>query len=341
MANNLMNPGKLLNEQGNIREPGYAFKLNQEYSREQIKASKRRIKEWDYYYFGDENYGFGLTIDDNGYMGLCGISEFDFKKKTNFNKSFIYWFCFGKVGLPNTSKMGNVRKNGKNFDFSYENNDGKRKITVEIKKYKEGKDLYICVDLSETTDKSMVIATPFNKDKHFYYNQKINLLKVSGYFKFGDFKYDFSDRTYGVLDWGRGVWTRKNEWYWSSMSGESNGHRIGFNLGYGFGDTSAASENMVFFDNEAYKLDDVDFGIPKDEKGRDLFDNCWHFTSKNGNIDLHFTPVIHRYENTDVGLIAQKTHQVFGKFSGKINVDNKEIVIENMLGFAEKVKSRW
>ena len=32
---------------------------------------------------------------------------------------------------------------------------------------------------------------------------------------------------------------------------------------------------------------------------------------------------------------------VFGKFEGKIKVDGKEYLIENLIGFAEMVKNRW
>ncbi|MEG1181602.1 MAG: DUF2804 family protein, partial [Oscillospiraceae bacterium] len=36
-------------------------------------------------------------------------------------------------------------------------------------------------------------------------------------------------------------------------------HRVGLNLGYGFGDTSAATENMFFLDGKGYKFGVVDF----------------------------------------------------------------------------------
>ena len=39
---------KLLNANGNITEPGFAKKLYWEYSRNDIKAPKFRIKEWDF-----------------------------------------------------------------------------------------------------------------------------------------------------------------------------------------------------------------------------------------------------------------------------------------------------
>ena len=38
---------QLLDEYGNIAEPGWSRKQLQQYSRTQIKAPKFRIKEWD------------------------------------------------------------------------------------------------------------------------------------------------------------------------------------------------------------------------------------------------------------------------------------------------------
>lgn len=40
---------KLLKEDGSIRECGWSRQQLQEYDRRSIKASKMRIKEWDYY----------------------------------------------------------------------------------------------------------------------------------------------------------------------------------------------------------------------------------------------------------------------------------------------------
>ena len=51
----------------------------------------------------------------------------------------------------------------------------------------KGKEFSLDVHLEKTTPHSMVIVTPFLKRRHFYYNQKINNLKVSGHFCFGDF----------------------------------------------------------------------------------------------------------------------------------------------------------
>lgn len=193
--------------------------------------------------------------------------------------------------------------------------------------------------LTETNKDSMVIATPFEKPKHFYYNQKINLLKAKGFVKINSQSYDFTD-SYGVLDWGRGIWTYKNTWYWSSMNAVYNGERIGWNLGYGFGDTSHASENMFFYKDQAFKLKDVKFNIPEKD-GKFDYLSQWSITSLSGDINVIFKPVLDRFSDSNVLLIRSYQHQVFGLFTGNIKINGEEIHFENVPGFAERVYNRW
>ena len=341
MGQHQLQKGPLLDEKGDLVEAGYAFSLVKEYDRSKIKKVSGRIKEWDYYFISDGKYGIALTVDDNSYMGLVSVSVLDFQNKTDVTKSYMTWLTFGSVGFPSTSENGDVFTESKKYSMFFQNKHGKRKLVCSMKNVEKGKDFSCEITLNETTDKSMVIATPFNKKRHFYYNQKINLLKARGYFKFGNLTYQLGKDAVGVLDWGRGVWTYSNTWYWSSLNAVQDGHYIGFNLGYGFGDTSAASENMFFYDSKAYKLNDVEFNIPKDEKGNHLFKEDWTFTSKKGDINLKFHPIIDRYSNTNALIIQSNQHQVFGYFSGTIKTKDQVYELNNLLGFAEMVKNRW
>ena len=103
-----LSEGKLLNATGNLNEAGYATSLVKEYNRNDIKAGKFRIKEWDYYYVGNKKYGVALTIADNSYMSLCSLSFLDFEKPYDITKSVMKWFTFGKTNLPSSSKVGDV-----------------------------------------------------------------------------------------------------------------------------------------------------------------------------------------------------------------------------------------
>lgn len=335
----LLTNGPLLDSKGNLTEGGYAFSLVKDYKREAIKANKLRIKEWDYYYFGNEEYGVGLTIDDNGYMSLASISFLDFKNKTQVTKSPMGIMPLGKVNLPPTSKTGDVSLSYKGTDMAFYNDGKSRRLVCHMDDFIDGLPFGCDLKITDHNDDTMVIATPFNKKKHFYYNQKINDLEANGIITIGKKVYNVN-KWYGVLDWGRGVWTYKQTWFWSSLSGESDGHLIGFNLGYGFGDTSSASENMFFLDKKGYKLEDVVFKIPTKD-GKDDFLSNWKIESASKDIDLTFTPILNRRCYTNALIIASFQNQVFGRFSGYVTADKKKIRIDNVLAFAEKVYNKW
>ena len=343
MQKKITKAGELLDEHGALVECGYATKLIKNYDRKKIKAKKSRIKEWDYYLIYNDNYAVALTIDDNSYMGLNSISLIDFKNKTETTKSFMSFMTKGKTKLPATSKTGNVVVQKKNYSISFINDGRERVVKAMIKDFQKGKDFVCEFVLTKEPKDSMVILTPFAEKKtHFYYNQKIVGMVASGWVELGEEKICFDKSTRGILDWGRGVWTYKNTWYWGAGTGVVDGHEVGFNIGYGFGDTSKATENMVFYDGKAHKLENVTFNIPQDKKGRDDFMSPWTFTSSDKRFEMKFVPVINRHSNANIVVISSNQNQVFGKFTGKIKLDDGTIIkLKNFMGFAEKVVNKW
>ncbi|HRV72330.1 MAG TPA: DUF2804 domain-containing protein [Eubacteriales bacterium] len=342
MSQHRLSEGKLLNEKGNLCEAGYAFSLVKAYDRNDVKAGKVRIKEWDYYLIFNKDYAIALTIDDNGYMGLISASFLDFGVPFEHTETPMFWFPLGEVGFPNTSSTGDVQKELKGCKAAFKHTEQGRILTLHLDRFDGDEPLDVDILLTDEPQDSMVIATPFDKAGHFYYNQKIVAMRAQGSVSYKGKLFSFDHQnSFGLLDWGRGVWTYENTWYWSAAQGEQSGHVVGFNLGYGFGDTKAASENMVFVDGKAHKLEGVDFGIPHKD-GKDDFMSPWHFTSTDGRLDLVFTPIIDRASDTNVLVIRSNQHQVFGRFSGKLILDDgSEFIITELMGFAEKVMNRW
>ena len=66
------------------------------------------------------------------------------------------------------------------------------------------------------------------------------------------------------------MWTYDNTWYWGSASGRVGNDLFGFNIGCGSA-TSAATENMLFFNGIAHKLSEVYFNIQRRERKRRLY----------------------------------------------------------------------
>ena len=331
----------LLDAEGNLNLPGYAKRLLPVYRRADVRASKLRLKEWDYYLVNNGRFALALTIADNGYMGMDSISLLDFETGLNQTTSPMSLLPLGKIGLPESSLRGDSAHSGKGYALRFENpGAGQRLLTARMDKFGPEGALEAQVELFDEPAESMVICTPFPKDKHFYFNQKINCLRARGQVRYGGKTWVFDpDDSFAVLDWGRGVWTYHNTWYWGSASYQVEGVPFGWNIGYGFGDTSAATENMLFYDGKAHKLSRVDFHIPGGEKD---FLSPWTFGSDDGRFEMDFVPVMDRASCTDLKLIKSDQHQVFGRFTGKAVLDDGRVIeVRDFPGFAEKVENKW
>ena len=329
----------LLDDQGELREPGWSKSLVQQYRRSMIKAPKFRIKEWDYYLVTSDRFAAAFTISDDGYIGLQSVSLLVFGEKPwEHTETVLNAFPMGKMKLPEDSSTGETKYADKRLQMSFIPKDGTRHITCHFENFMDGKPLDADIVLEQPPMDTMVIATPWPKKHAFYYNQKINCMRASGAVSFDGETYQFNPATdFGTLDWGRGVWTYDNTWFWGSGNADVDGNAFGWNIGYGFGDTSAASENILFWNGTAHKLDDVTFNIP--ESG---YMDTWTFTSSDGRFEMTFEPVLDRAACLDYKVIVSDQHQVFGRMSGKAVLDDgTEVNIKDVMCFAEKVHNKY
>ncbi len=329
----------LLDEYGELREPGWSRSMVQKYDRAMIKAPKWRIKEWDYYLVLNDGYGLAFTISDDGYIGLQSVSLLCFGDHPwQHTETVLNAFPMGKLGLPKDSSDGVTVYKDRRLHMRFMAGNGARRIQCHFRNFYEGKPLKCDITLQQPDMDTMVIATPWDQKHAFYYNQKINCMRASGYALFDGKRYVFDPETdFGTLDWGRGVWTYDNTWYWGSGNADINGNAFGFNIGYGFGNTSAASENILFYNGKAHKLDDVTFHIP--ESG---YMDPWRFSSSDGRFEMEFMPVIDRVANMDFKVIVSDQHQVFGRMSGTAILDDgTQVRIKDVMCFAEKVHNRY
>ena len=335
----VINVQPLLDEKGNLREPGWSRHMVQQYDRKMIKAPAFRIKEWDYYLVIGKDFGAAFTISDDGYIGLQSVSLLVFGEHPwEHTETVLKPFPMGKLKLPANSSSGPTVYEDKRLKMRFDVSEGTRRISCLFKNFNQGKTLLCDIELQQPDMESMVIATPWDKKHAFYYNQKINCMRASGWIEYDGKKYVFDPRTdFGTLDWGRGVWTYDNTWFWGSGNADIDGNSFGFNIGYGFGNTRAATENVIFYNGKTHKLDDVTFHIPEDS-----YLSPWRFSSSDGRFEMDFEPVLDRAACLDYKLIVSDQHQVFGRMSGKAILDDGQVItIKDVLCFAEKVHNRY
>lgn len=335
-----MGEGDLLDAKGQLIERGWATAEVRRYDRAAIGSSGWRIKEWDYYCILTDDHALALTVADNGYLGFLGLSWIDLRSGTAVNHGAVRPFPFGRMRLPASADFGDIMHSRDGTRIAFRHEPGGRRLTFSAPGFDGGRGLSGDILLQQRDDDRMVIATPFaNAPRAFYYNQKINCLPASGYAVLGGERIEFSpDSAFGGLDWGRGVWTWENTWYWGSASGRHQGQRFGFNIGHGFGDTSAASENMLFWGGTTHKLDEVTFHLPEGPLDR----ADWRFTSNDGRFEMTFTPIVDRADRVKIGPFLTDQHQVFGRYSGRAVLDDGTVLqIDGLTGFAEQVHNCW
>ncbi|MDR3510329.1 MAG: DUF2804 domain-containing protein [Caulobacteraceae bacterium] len=335
-----LGPGELLDRRGRLSEPGWARREVRRYSRAAIAASPLRIKEWDYYCVLAGDYGLAAVVADNGYMGFLSVTWLDLRAPKATAESVMTPFPLGRMALPQSADAGDIVQDHPRLKLAFRHTPQGRRLSIDCPGFARGQGLSGTIDLAQPPMDRMMIATPFPRaPKAFYYNQKVNCMAASGEIVLGGQRYAFDPASaFGVLDWGRGVWTYHNVWYWGSASGLVDGAPFGFNIGYGFGDTSAASENMLFYDGVAHKLDQVTFHLPQG-----TYDGApWRFSSNDGRLEMTFEPILDRADAADFKIIRSIAHQVFGRFSGTATLDDGRVLkIDHLLGFAEQVENAW
>jgi hypothetical protein len=333
MEKQFTQPGPVLDAKGRPFA-GYSTGSVLAYDRRAIKAPPWRIKEWDFYQVTDATHCLQFTIGHAAYAGQVSVMLFDFangEKLAEKNRFLV--LPFGSLKMPeNTEKDHTLAYSKGGMEMRFE-------CAGDIKLLScRSEDFSAEITLTRRNPNSLVISIPFDESpRAFYYNQKINCMEASGFVRWGGGEHRFlPGESYGLLDWGRGVWPFHNEWYWSNGTGIAAGELFGFNLGCGFGNTSQATENMLFCKGEAHKLGTVRFELGESYMAP------WRIRDEEGRLDLTLKPVYDRTTKTKLLWVDNCCHQMFGAFSGKAVLDDgTELRIENLISFAEHSVNNW
>lgn len=329
--NKITKPTPLL-KNGKLNVFGYSTGMNFIYDRNLAKGS---VKEWDFYQIICGNVVVQFTVGHITRFAQLSASIFDIStgKKRSVGKTLLFADPVIDQMETDPTKPSVFKFFGKKLKIQIEVSETERRLTLS-EKGKFGVRSEIDVTLTNCSPKKdkMVIATPFSKPKQWYLNYKENCFVANGYCRIDDMEATIRNGN-GVLDWGRGVWPKKHSWVWGNGSTVVGDKHFGFNIGWGFGDTSHATENMFFFDNKAYKLGEV--------TETQIGDN-FRYTDKEKKFTFTVTPVFDNYTRTKAPTVNNSCHQVFGKWSGFVTLpDGKTVEIPPFIAFCEHAENNW
>jgi hypothetical protein len=344
MQNEITEPSNLFNEDGSLVQKGWARKPLLTYNKESIGKGWARIKEWDHYSILNENYGFQLTIGDIGYLTQMSYVWLDFKESKRDDKGLFKFFTKSKILPLSSLEDSYIEFPTKKFNASIQKKKDHRILMIEDPSFQEVglKGEILLYDKSEWDN--TVVVTGYEEDPRlFYYNHKINMMPAEGEITIGNKKYEFKPKTsFGLMDWGRGIWPYHTHWLWGSACGMVDEVPTAFNIGYGFGQVGSKegathTENIIFYDGKAHKIDEVMFH----NENRDPT-KPWKFTSNDDRFNMTLNPIIPHREKINFGLIYLNSSLLHGYYSGDLVLDDGEkLHIEKLLGHAEDIFWRW
>jgi hypothetical protein len=346
MQTEITQSGPLLKPDGSLSQVGWARHALLDCNLEQARfypfwlrpLQRLRLKRWDYYAVFTPRRFFSATIADLGYAGNIFVYTIDIESGDLHEEGLVIPLAKG-IHLPRNSGEGDSIYAGKQARLAFRVRGDQRELSVDWPGFHDSRGIQAEMRLHcPAQQESMTIVIPIEGHR-FYYNRKINCLPAAGVLKYGDIQETLDpQQALGSLDWGRGVWAYSSYWNWASASGYlPDGRTLGLNLGCGFGDTSAATEDCLVLDGRIHKLGKVSFDYDPSD-----YNKNWKFRDTAGRLELDFTPFVERVAQTDLKLIFSEVHQMFGRYNGMVvSQEGEEIIVKDLVGFAEEHHARW
>ena len=333
--NEIVQTVKLLDEHGNLNQAGYAKHMVFEYDPKAVKR-KNRLKEWDFYQVHfDNRYSLQLTLGHVSYAMQVNATLLDLQTGTKRTTGKIATVPQSfKDSMPTNPEVANkLQYYSNNFHVQFDVTDKYRRLCFTQTDARGVKaEINLMLTNVGSAKEKMVIATPFDKKGQFYLNYKENCFVVNGTCRIEDMCYEIHNG-FGLLDWGRGVWPYSHEWIWGNGGTVVNGKHFGFNIGWGFGNTEQATENMFFYNNKAYKLGEV----TETKVGDKL-----HYEDADKRFVFDVEPIFDHHTHTNVVVVNNKCNQIYGKWSGYVLLDDgTKIEVPTFIAFCEHAVNHW
>lgn len=184
----------------------------------------------------------------------------------------------------------------------------------------------------------LVVALPLG-DGRAMYSHKVPLA-VEGRLQVGDRTIDVSpDTCTAVLDIHQAHYPRHTWWRWATLAClDADGRRIAVNLTENIVRSSTLSENAIWCDGT---VEHVGAALFHREADSATGVSRWRVGSKDSAVQLEFEPLGARSENLNLGVVASRFKQNYGRFHGTVRIAGVDTRIDGAYGLLEDHDSKW
>ncbi|MFD8565764.1 DUF2804 domain-containing protein [Streptomyces sp. NPDC059639] len=285
-----------------------------------------RAKRWEYWGIVTPDHIVGVVVSSLDYAGVHGLYVLDRATGRETATDAVVPLARG-AALPARSGEGEVRARGGGLEIRISQSaDGST-----IRATAPGVRLDVDVPLPPGHE-ALGVVVPWS-GRRFQYTLKDIGRPVHGTLTLHGQTFEVGGPdAFAVLDHGRGKWPYSITWNWAA--GAAPGRAI--QLGGRWTDGTASTENALFVEGRLHKIgDELRWSYDRSD-----WLAPWHITGE--RVDIRFRPFHERAARTNLALVANETHQCFGRFSGwALTDDGTRTDLDGLVGWAEEARNRW
>jgi hypothetical protein len=290
-------------------------------------------KQFQYFGLISDDFLLGCALADTAWLGLVFVYLHD--TRTGELNEWIWRTPLGYgLTLSDSPRNGESLFNRGNvcIRMQYLDQDPRleKRLHIDLPELKLNA---ILVEDEQFQPMSLCTRTGING---FTYANKVAGVPVKGTLSFKGNEIALATAgCFGHHDFTAGYLRRETFWNWACTSCHIDGHDVGFNLSCGVNETSF-SENCLWLDGELIPLGGIRF-----DYDRKNIMAPWHIQDSTQQLEMTFTPTGCHKEKLNVGLFANDFHQLFGRFNGKLQVNQINLTLADTRGFVEEQYAKW
>ena len=219
-----------------------------------LPARSLRAKRWNSWIVHDRRFLFAAGVADLGLVSRGHAVMIDLAAKVVVARAAT---SVGRRGCAlGETEDAPARFRSRRLTFSSTHEGDTTSVLVTCERFDEGERLSAAMRVAYPPGAEVFCFAAPLPDRGFHYASKHLALPAAGHVRVGSREYAFEGpQALATLDYGRGVWPRRAAWTWASASGWCGDELVGINLGRGWTDGGAATENVVSVDGRLHHLD--------------------------------------------------------------------------------------
>jgi hypothetical protein len=294
-----------------------------------------RKKRWNFWNWIGPDFVFSVTLADIDYASFCAFTHTDFR--TGAHWSGASYGRPGRFALPEDVEASVAFADRK---LSYENRVEGDDLAVRLRgRAGDGTEIAADFTVRRPPDhESLNVVVPWSATR-FQLNSKHAALPCEGEVRAGSQRYAMEPATcFAVQDWGRGIWPYRSFWNWGVATGWQGDVLLGVNFGAKWTGGTGSNENGILWNGRLHKvMEDLRWDYDAAD-----WRKPWRVVAeRSGAIDLVLEPVAAHTPRMDLGVLATGGVCAFGRWRGRVRVEERELAVDGLIGWAEEFAHRW